>query len=108
MKNNPYLVTAEHALMLVNTSMAQAQKLLPAEIVGLSVFGEKGARYSAAAWEKVEFWYGTQPDRDQHVWDTLTDLKLLAEASACLTTVVKSREREGVVPDLRLAKVRRT
>lgn len=102
-----YLGTARDVLRRIQWAMMEAQVLLPPEIVGCFPL-LVGSSRSPAAWAKVEAWYGTQADRDQKVWDTLTDLKLLAEAAACLTTVVKSRERADVKPDLRLAKQRET
>lgn len=102
-----YIYSARAALTATMQAMRDAQAILPPEIAGCFPL-LIGSSRSAAAWAKVEAWYGTQADRDQNVWDTLTDLKLLAEAAACLTTVVKSREREGVTPNLRLAKQRGT
>lgn len=101
-----YFYSARAALTATMQAMRDAQAILPPEIVGCFPL-LVGSSRSPAAWEKVEAWYGTQADRDQGVWDTLTDLKLLAEAAACLTTVVRSRERADVEPDLRLAKGRR-
>lgn len=101
-----YLVRVGLALAELEIAMAQAQSLLPPEIMSHQWAGS--SRHSPALWAAAEMWYGTQPNCDQQVWDTLTDLKLLAEAAACLITVVKSREREGVTPDLGLAKVRWT
>lgn len=101
MNDDLYLGMTQSALTAVNGAMLNAQRLLPPEIVGKC---PTASRRSPAAWRKVEFWYGTQADREQWVWDILVDLRLLAEAAACLTTVVRSRERAEVEPDLRLAK----
>lgn len=103
--SDAYLLSTAEALSTLTHAMAEAKAVLPEDVI---LHHWMAAKHSPAAWIAVESWYVGRMDADALVSAILTDMRLLSEAVACLTTITKGRERAEVKPDLKLAKVRRT
>lgn len=104
MSEEGYLFTAAVALATITAAMAEAQCLLPVDVVAQRWIA---SHYSPAAWRSVESWYLARVDADAGVSAILTDMVLLSQAVACLTTITKGRVEPERKPDLQLAKMKR-
>lgn len=98
----PYTRTALHAATILRTAMSEAETTLPSAVTRQHWIA---GHHSPSAWRSVEAHYQGQVPQDLEILATLTDLALMSEALACLTSVTTEKQ-EGPL-NLHLAKVRR-
>lgn len=101
----PYWPAAIEAMAVLRQAMDEAASLLPAAVTRqYFIVGH----HSPAAWRSVESWFRIQPVCDLTVAETLTDLALMSEALACLTSVTKKQKEKPLAEGWnKLAKTRR-
>lgn len=106
MPEQAYLTSIKEALARLIMAEEEAKVLLPAEVLSIHW---QASKFSPSAWRAVEAHFRGHDTLDPHLIDTLTDLALIAEAIACLTTIVKTAAGiQQPIGSLKLAKVRRT
>jgi hypothetical protein len=106
MDSRSYLMDLLCATSALRDAMQLAEHTLPAHVK--RQHWEATAAFSLAPWSSVEAWYLTQAHQEEVVKAALTDLKLMADALASLTTAVKPLPDTTVAPNLKLARVRRS
>lgn len=87
----------------IQQTMHDAQSQLPGFVLKQHWIAGK---HAPSAWASVESWYAGLPAGDPVILRMLCDLKLLAEALACVTSVTTERETKAA-PDLSLKRQKR-
>lgn len=105
MDNRTYLLTLGAARNALLAAIKAAEATLPGHVRAHHWVAQKT---SPAPWASTERWYLTQGEPfDTAVLQTLTDLKLMSEALACVAGVTQPLPDTPVAPNLKLAKMRR-
>ena len=106
MDNRTYLLNLTSAGNAILGAIKAAEETLPGSVRAHCWVAKKT---SPAPWASTERWYLAQAaPLDTAVAQTLTDLKLMSEALACVASVMQPLADTTTAPNLKLAKVRRT
>jgi hypothetical protein len=104
-ETHAYHFSARESAVVLTAAMREAKALLPRAV---TTHHWIAGHHSPAAWEATEHWYLGTSDADPDVSRILCDLKLMANALACVQSVTQERVPVEAPVNLKLAKARRT